>query len=57
MSTPGQLRASLNEHSAIAAAIEGGDAPAARGAMKQHLSITAGRLEDLAKRQPGLFSP
>jgi DNA-binding GntR family transcriptional regulator len=52
-----QLRASLNEHSAIAAAIEAEDLSAARDAMKQHLGITAERLEDLAKRQPELFSP
>jgi DNA-binding GntR family transcriptional regulator len=52
-----QLRASLNEHAAIAAAIEAEDPDAARDAMKQHLRITAARLEDLAKRQPELFSP
>jgi GntR family transcriptional regulator, rspAB operon transcriptional repressor len=57
MSTPGQLRASLNEHSAVASAIEAKDPAAAREAMKQHLTITADRLEDLAQRQPGLFSP
>ena len=52
-----QLRASLNEHAAIAAAIEAEDPTAACDAMKQHLRITAARLEDLAKRQPELFSP
>jgi GntR family transcriptional regulator, rspAB operon transcriptional repressor len=52
-----QLHASLNEHAAIAAAIEAEDRDAARDAMKQHLRITAARLEDLAKRQPELFSP
>jgi DNA-binding GntR family transcriptional regulator len=57
MSTPGQLRASLNEHSAVASAIEAKDPAAAREAMKQHLTITADRLEDLAQRQPELFSP
>jgi GntR family transcriptional regulator, rspAB operon transcriptional repressor len=57
MSTPGQLRASLNEHSAIAAAIEAEDAAAAREAMKYHLSTTGARLETLAKQQPDLFSP
>ncbi len=57
MSTFGQLRASLSEHAAIATAIEAGDPSAAREAMRQHLRITAARLEDLAKRQPGLFSP
>jgi GntR family transcriptional regulator, rspAB operon transcriptional repressor len=57
MSSPGQLRASLNEHKAIAAAIEAQDVDGAREAMKQHLRITAARLEALAKRQPGLFSP
>jgi GntR family transcriptional regulator, rspAB operon transcriptional repressor len=57
MSTRGQLRASLNEHSAITDAIEGGDARAAREAMKHHLSTTGARLETLAKQQPDLFSP
>jgi GntR family transcriptional regulator, rspAB operon transcriptional repressor len=57
MSSSGQLRASLNEHAAIANAIEAEDPTAARDAMKQHLRITAARLEDLAKRQPELFSP
>jgi DNA-binding GntR family transcriptional regulator len=57
MSTPGQLRASLNEHSAVASAIEAKDPAAAREAMKQHLTITTDRLEDLAQRQPELFSP
>ena len=57
MSTAGQLRASLNEHSAIAAAIEAEDPVAAREAMKRHLTITGARLETLAKQQPDLFSP
>jgi DNA-binding GntR family transcriptional regulator len=57
MSTSAQLRASLNEHAAIAAAIEAEDPSAARDAMKQHLIITAARFEALAKRQPELFSP
>jgi GntR family transcriptional regulator, rspAB operon transcriptional repressor len=57
MSTSAQLRASLNEHAAIVAAIEAEDPSAARNAMKQHLTITAERLEALAKRQPQLFSP
>ena len=57
MSTAGQLRASLNEHSAIAAAIEAEDPVAAREAMKHHLAITGARLEALAKQQPDLFSP
>src|ERR1700727_2102912 len=57
MFTAEQLRASLNEHTAIAAAIEAEDPTAACDAMKQHLRITAARLEDLAKRQPELFSP
>ena len=57
MSARGQLRASLNEHAAIADAIEGGDACAAREAMKHHLSTTGARLETLAKQQPNLFSP
>jgi DNA-binding GntR family transcriptional regulator len=57
MSPPGQMRASLNEHKAIADAIEVGDADGAREAMKQHLTITAARLEAVAESQPELFSP
>ena len=57
MFPPGQLRATLNEHAAIAAAIEAEDAAAAREAMKHHLSTTGARLETLAKQQPDLFSP
>ena len=57
MSPPGHLRASLNEHKAIVDAIETGDADGAREAMKQHLRITAARLEALAENQPELFSP
>jgi len=57
MSTSVQLRASLSEHAAIATAIEDENPAAARDAMKQHLIITAARLEALAKRQPELFSP
>jgi GntR family transcriptional regulator, rspAB operon transcriptional repressor len=57
MSTSEQLRASLNEHAAIATAIEAKDSASAREAMKHHLSITGARLEALAKQQPDLFSP
>ena len=57
MSRSPELRASLSEHAAIATAIEAEDPRAARDAMKQHLRITAARLEALAKRQPELFSP
>jgi DNA-binding GntR family transcriptional regulator len=47
----------MNEHAAIVAAIEAGDPDAARDAMKQHIRATAARLEELARRQPELFSP
>jgi GntR family transcriptional regulator, rspAB operon transcriptional repressor len=57
MSPPGQTGASMNEHAAIVAAIEAGDPDAARDAMKQHIGATAARLEELARRQPELFSP
>ena len=57
MSPPGHLRASLSEHKAIVDAIETGDADGAREAMKQHLTITAARLEAVAENQPELFSP
>src|SRR5208282_6613075 len=57
MSPPGRLRATFGEHAAIVAAIEAGDAPAAREAMKVHLGMTRALLESLAKERPGLFSP
>jgi GntR family transcriptional regulator, rspAB operon transcriptional repressor len=56
MSPPGRMRATFSEHAAVAAAIEAGDADAARGAMKVHLSMTRALLEALAKERPGLFS-
>jgi GntR family transcriptional regulator, rspAB operon transcriptional repressor len=57
MSPPGRLRATISEHAAIFSAIEVGDAPAAREAMKVHLSMTRTLLESLATERPGLFSP
>jgi DNA-binding GntR family transcriptional regulator len=57
MAPSGRLRATLSEHAAIVAAIEAGDAPAARGAMKVHLGMTRALLESLAKERPGLFTP
>ena len=56
MSPEGRLRTALKEHSAVAAAIESGDAPAAREAMKRHLDATSALLESLARKRPGLFS-
>jgi DNA-binding GntR family transcriptional regulator len=57
MAPQGRLRATLSEHAAIVAAIEAGDAPAAREAMKVHLGMTRSLLESLAKERPGLFTP
>ena len=57
MSPLGRIRATLGEHAAIVEAIEAGDALAARGAMKRHLSSTTAMLESLAKERPGLFTP
>jgi DNA-binding GntR family transcriptional regulator len=57
MAPSGRLRATLGEHAAIVAAIEAGDAPAAREAMKVHLGMTRALLESLAKERPGLFTP
>ena len=56
MSPGGRLRTALNEHAAIAAAVEAGDPPAAREAMRVHLDATSALLESLARKQPGLFS-
>jgi len=49
MSPPGRIREVLHEHEAIVEAIEAGDAPAAREAMKRHLGVTGG----LSKRSRG----
>jgi DNA-binding GntR family transcriptional regulator len=57
MSPPGRMRATFGEHAAIVAAIEAGDAAAARAAMKRHLNSTSAMLESLAKERPGLFTP
>jgi GntR family transcriptional regulator, rspAB operon transcriptional repressor len=57
MSPPGRLREVLHEHKAIAEAVEAGDAPAAREAMKRHLSVTGALLETVAGQRPELFSP
>jgi len=56
MSPAGRLPKALNEHAAIAAAIEAGDPSAAREAMRRHLDATSALLESLARKQPGLFS-
>ncbi len=57
MSPPGRLREVLREHAAIGEAVEAGDAPAAREAMKRHLGATGDLLETVAKQRPELFSP
>lgn len=57
MSPPGRLREVLHEHTAIGDAVEAADAPAAREAMKRHLSATGALLETVAKQRPELFSP
>ncbi len=57
MSPRGRLRAAFDEHAAIVAAVESGDAAGAREAMKRHLSMTGTLLETLARERPGLFSP
>jgi GntR family transcriptional regulator, rspAB operon transcriptional repressor len=56
MSPAGRMRAALDEHASIAAAIEAGDSSAAREAMRRHLDATSAALESLARKQPGLFS-
>ena len=56
MSPPGRLREVLGEHKAIGEAVEAGDAPAAREAMKRHLGVTGALLETVAQQRPELFS-
>ena len=56
MSPPGRMREVLDEHRAVVEAIEAGDAPAARAAMKRHLSVTEELLEKFAHQRPGLFA-
>jgi DNA-binding GntR family transcriptional regulator len=50
------LREVLGEHRAIGEAVEAGDAPAAREAMKRHLGVTGALLETVAQQRPELFS-
>lgn len=57
MSPPGRIREVLREHGAIVAAVERGDAPAAREAIKRHLSLTGDLLEKVARQRPEMFSP
>ena len=57
MSTSAQLRASLNEHAAIAAAIEAEDPAAARDAMKQHLDYNRRAARNSRKATAGTFLP
>jgi len=52
----GRMRAALDEHLAIAAAIEAGDAAAARVAMDRHLAATTAHFEAFAAERPQLFS-
>ncbi len=57
MSPPGRLREVFSEHQAIVEAVEAGDPPAAREAMKRHLGVTGALLEMVAQQRPELFSP
>ena len=57
MSPPGRIREVLREHEAIVAAVDRGDAPAAREAIKRHLNLTGDLLEKVARQRPEMFSP
>jgi DNA-binding GntR family transcriptional regulator len=57
MAPPGRIREVLREHEAIVAAVERGDASAAREAIKRHLSVTGDLLEKVARQRPEMFSP
>jgi DNA-binding GntR family transcriptional regulator len=56
MSPPGRIREVLREHEAIVAAVERGDAEAARKAMTRHLGVTGDLLETVARQKPEMFS-
>ena len=57
MSPPGRILEVLHEHEAIAAAVQSGDASAAREAMKRHLKVTGDLLATVARQRPEMFSP
>jgi DNA-binding GntR family transcriptional regulator len=57
MSPPGRLRDVLREHGAIVKAVEAGDPPAAREAMKRHIDMTGALLEMVSHQRPHIFSP
>lgn len=52
----GRIRGSLAEHTAIYAAIAGGDVEGARAAMDRHLAETTGQFESFAQERPELIS-
>jgi DNA-binding GntR family transcriptional regulator len=56
MSPPGRIREVLAEHRVVVEAIEAGDAPAARDAMKRHLGVTGELVEKFARQRPGMFA-
>ncbi|HWL84008.1 MAG TPA: GntR family transcriptional regulator [Roseomonas sp.] len=53
---PGKARTVLQEHGALAEAILTGDALAAEGALRRHLSDTFGRLDEIRAAHPGYFA-
>ena len=56
MLTPGRIRHTLAEHSAIVGAIAAGDIESARVAMDRHLTETTGQFESFARERPELIS-
>ena len=56
MLTPGRIRQTLAEHSAIYAAIAAGDVESARVEMDRHLTETTGQFESFARERPELIS-
>jgi len=57
MTPEGRLRATLDEHAAVAQAIARGDAAGARKAMDHHLHEVTTHFERFAREKPALFSP
>jgi DNA-binding GntR family transcriptional regulator len=55
--SPPRLRDVLREHGAIVKAVEAGDPPAAREAMKRHVDMTGALLAMVAHQRPDMFSP
>jgi GntR family transcriptional regulator, rspAB operon transcriptional repressor len=57
MAPKGRMQMTVQEHSAVVAAIARGDAVGARAAMDRHLRQMSETVDAFAREKPGLFSP